>query len=56
MNPLCPDPSYPTWDPIAEGCMSAAKHVTESNHPPMFVLFVISATIVIALLRWYNVD
>lgn len=56
MNPLCPDPSFPVWDPIAEGCMSAARHVTESNYPPMFVMFAITATIVICVLRWVDVD
>ena len=54
MNPLCPDPSYPVWDSIAEGCMSAAKHTVENNVAGWYITVAILIAVAICAIRWFD--
>lgn len=50
MNPNCPDPSYPEWDEIAQGCKAIARAVVSSNPTGWWIAFgVIIAGVIIAV-------
>lgn len=55
MNPNCPDPNYPEWDEIAQGCKAIAHTVASSGLTPMFVIFSISIAAAIIAVRFFDV-
>jgi hypothetical protein len=56
MNPLCPDPNYPEWDHVAQGCKAAAKVVAEAPSLWPSITFALVIAGIICAVRWLNVD
>jgi hypothetical protein len=56
VNPLCPDPSYPEWDAVAQGCKAAARAVAETPSLWPFYVFALVIAGLIGAVRWFDVD
>lgn len=52
MNPNCPDPSYPEWDAVAQGCRAAAHAVHYSNPTGWWIAIAAITIAAIIALRW----